>query len=207
MALLSPNDRFSEQHMEFRKDILKYNGLHIIYTMGRFVHLYQLSNVLGFSGLEVIVLGMRLKDILGKFGLQCTAAPNRFAAIEIDNETVRTLNNAGQSVDRNVYRSRKVNAADAFGISLRCLYNNGEHFQNYFYDTNIDSIGISYKNFMINTYMSTHNFMILSCHLIDRGNVKIPNHSFPIEKWLRGDLGEIERWSVRLLPSSVQRHR
>ncbi|KAH8031351.1 hypothetical protein HPB51_016409 [Rhipicephalus microplus] len=70
MALLSPNDRFSEQHMEFRKDILKYNGLHIIYTMGRFVHLYQLSNVLGFSGLEVIVLGMRLKDILGKDILQ-----------------------------------------------------------------------------------------------------------------------------------------
>ncbi|KAL1477576.1 hypothetical protein MTO96_035634 [Rhipicephalus appendiculatus] len=66
MALLSPNDRFSEEHMKFRTEALKYNGLHILYTMGRFTQLDRLNNVLGFSGLEVAVLGMRFKDNIGK---------------------------------------------------------------------------------------------------------------------------------------------
>ncbi|KAL1446806.1 hypothetical protein MTO96_028720, partial [Rhipicephalus appendiculatus] len=113
--------------------------------MGRFTQLDQLNNVLGFSGLEVAILGMRFKDNIGRFGLQCIAAPAR-CSIQIDGEIIKTLSlNSKGDLDRKVYTRRNVKPGDAFGISLRCLYNNVEQFQSFFYDANIGSGNVSYK--------------------------------------------------------------
>lgn len=120
-----------------------------------------------------------------RLGIQCTARPNVTAGVEVDSATVRSVSYQGRRETQD-YNREAVQEGSAFAIALRCLFNNGEHFQSYYYNYNITSADVPYKTFTINTYLTEKNFIILSCHLIDRGNVKIPSREFPIERWLRG---------------------
>ncbi|XP_065284825.1 uncharacterized protein [Dermacentor albipictus] len=185
MTLFSPNDHFSDKHMAFRTQVLACNGVHFLYTMGRDTALPAINNVPGYSGLEVILLGVRIKDVPGKLGIQCTVSQSQLAAIEIDGSVLRSANSNGKVLLR-PYDSVTIKERDNFSISLKCVAERDHYFHNCYYDIKFNQVKIPYITFDITTHMDASNFIILSSHIIDRSGARLPSKTNPLEYFLKG---------------------
>nr|XP_054925339.1 uncharacterized protein LOC129384168 isoform X1 [Dermacentor andersoni] len=185
MTLFSPHDHFSDRHMLFRTDVLRCNGAHFLFTVGRDTALPPIDKVPGYDGFEVILFGVRIKDVPGKLGIQCTVSQSQLAAIEIDGSILRSANSKGQ-VQLRPYNDVTIKERDSFAISLKCVAERDHYFHNYYYDEKFNQVKIPYISFNITTQMDASNFIIHSCHIIDRSGVRLPSKNTPLEHFLNG---------------------